>query len=477
MFIKITGFLVLLILVCIPLFLHIDSLPFRLWDESRVAANAYEMHKNGDLIVTYYNGEPEMWSTKPPLVIWMQLVFIKLLGFGELAVRLPSAITGLFTCAVSFFFSWRYFRNFFVGAFACLVLVTTNGYIDTHAIRTGDYDGPLALFTTLFILSAFLYSQDKNKKWLILFFAGVLLGILTKSIQPLLFLPGVALYFFIIGKGKLFFSKSFIVGGLVVFVTVAAYYLTRESMNPGYLQAVWDNELGGRYNSVLEENSGGPLYYISRMEGYLFPYWIWLLPVAIVSGFISKDEKVRQITIYNFIVAASYLVFISLSRTKLYWYTVPLYPLMSLHVGVLFYQAFSYLKKFKWFSRHQVAPLLILSFVFIYPYQKIGRKVYAPQEYQWDNMYPVSELLQDAFHGKYSLHNNVISYTDHAQHFKVYTDALKDKGQQIKYKLPHELLAGDTVIASEHEVFATIESKYKFDLLKNERGVRVYLIK
>ena len=97
MLIKVTGLVILLIIASIPLFLHLHVLPFRLWDESRLASNAYEMHTNGNLIVTYYEGEPEMWNTKPPLVIWMQLIFIKLIGFNELAIRLSSAIAGLLT--------------------------------------------------------------------------------------------------------------------------------------------------------------------------------------------------------------------------------------------------------------------------------------------------------------------------------------------------------------------------------------------
>src|SRR5688572_32570269 len=132
MFIKITGLFLLLIVAGIPLFVHLDVLPFRLWDESRLASNAYEMHKNGNFVVTHYNGEPEMWNTKPPLMIWLQVFFIKLLGFNELSVRMPSAIAGLLTCVLLLLFSDKYFKSYLPGAFACLVLVTTNGYVDIH---------------------------------------------------------------------------------------------------------------------------------------------------------------------------------------------------------------------------------------------------------------------------------------------------------------------------------------------------------
>jgi 4-amino-4-deoxy-L-arabinose transferase-like glycosyltransferase len=477
MFIKVSGLILLLVIAGIPLFMHLDALPFRLWDESRLASNAYEMSRNANFIVTYYDGRPEMWNTKPPLVIWMQVLFIKILGFNELAVRLPSAITGLLTCMVLLYFSKRFFNTYIVGAFASLVLVTTNGYVDTHAIRTGDYDGPLALFTTIFVMAAFLYSENENKKWLAPLFAGIALSVLTKSVQPLLFLPGIVIYFLLRKKLKLLFTKPFITGCMVAGAIAGAYYFVREVMNEGYLLAVWNNELGGRYFNALEENDAGAMYYISRMGGYLFPYWIWLLPVALISGIFSKDEKIKHLTLFTFITTSTYFCFITISKTKLYWYTVPLFPLLSLHVAMLLYQVFTFLKRNNFLSRYAFIAFSIVCLVFIYPYQKIGRKVYRPSEYSWDTMYPISELLQDAFRNKTSINNKVIVYKDYDQHLKVYTDALRDRGQHINYKQPGNLSAGDTVITSEKEVFQIIESKYKFDMLKTDGEVNIYAIK
>ena len=477
MFIKVTGLVLLLVIASIPLFVHIDVLPFRLWDESRLASNAYEMHRNGNLIVTYYEGEPEMWNTKPPLVIWMQLLFIKLLGFNELAVRLPSAIAGLLTCFALLYFSEKFFKTYLPGAFACLVLVTTNGYVDTHAIRTGDYDGPLAFFTTIFVLAAFLYTESENKKWLTPLFAGITLAVLTKSVQPLLFTPGIALYFLLRRKWKLLFTKTFIIGCITAGAIAGAYYIIREIMNEGYMLAVWNNELGGRYFNGLEENTEGPLYYISRMGGYLFPYWIWVLPFAIAAGLISKDEKIKRFTTFNLIVTLSYFLFITISKTKLYWYTVPLFPLLSLQIAVFFYQAFLYLRRINFLNHYPSFAIGILCVAFIYPYQKIGRKVYNPQEYTWDDMYPISEKLQDAFHRKVSLNNRVIVYKDYDQHLRVYTDAINDRCEIISFKQPENLSAGDTVIASEDEIYEIIEQQFEYELLEDEDGLKVYAIK
>ena len=61
--------------------------------------------------------------------------------------------------------------------------------------------------------------------------------------------------------------------------------------------------------------------------------------------------------------------------------------------------------------------------------------------------------------------------------FKVYTDALRDRGELINYKQPENLMQGDTVIASEEQVFKTIEQKYNAELLQDEKGARIYFIK
>ena len=92
-------------------------------------------------------------------------------------------------------------------------------------------------------------------------------------------------------------------------------------------------------------------------------------------------------------------------------------------------------------------------------------------------MYPISEQLQDAFHNKIVMDNRVIAYKDYDQHFKVYTDALDDRGHVIKYKQPEDLLPGDTVVASEAQVYETIEKKYTYDLVSDHHGLKVYHIK
>ena len=92
------GFLLVLLVVSIPIFSHLGEFPMQIWDESRLANNAIEMYETGNPIVVTYNYLPEMWSTKPPLMIWLQVLSLKAFGLNDLAFRLPSAFAAVFTC-------------------------------------------------------------------------------------------------------------------------------------------------------------------------------------------------------------------------------------------------------------------------------------------------------------------------------------------------------------------------------------------
>src|SRR5690606_19100197 len=132
-------------LLLFPLFGFLDTLSIRQWDVSRIAINTLEMHLNNNFIVTYFRGEPDMCNTKPPLLIWMQLFWVKIIGPQELAFRLPSALASLFLCGFITYFSVKQLKSYWLGLFTSIVLVTTHGYVTIHGTRTGDYESLLIL--------------------------------------------------------------------------------------------------------------------------------------------------------------------------------------------------------------------------------------------------------------------------------------------------------------------------------------------
>ncbi len=86
---------VALVVAALFMFVDVRPDPIQLWDESRIAVNALEMHLRGLSLVTTYGFTPDLWNTKPPLLVWLIDAAMAVVGPSELAVRLPSMAAAL----------------------------------------------------------------------------------------------------------------------------------------------------------------------------------------------------------------------------------------------------------------------------------------------------------------------------------------------------------------------------------------------
>src|SRR5689334_7682615 len=133
-------YIVMLGLCFFPFFSHLTSHPMQGWDEARQAVSAFEMIQNKKFFVNYFDGSPDMWSTKPPFFIWIVALSMKIFGYSLFGIRLPSALFGLGTALLLLFFGKNYLRDIRIGIIALLILITSSGFIDFHSVRTADYD-------------------------------------------------------------------------------------------------------------------------------------------------------------------------------------------------------------------------------------------------------------------------------------------------------------------------------------------------
>ena len=480
---KYFKYALLLAIAFIPIFWHLGRLPIRIWDESRLAINAYEMFLTGDFIVTYFDGVPDMWNTKPPMLIWFQAGFMKLIGVNELAVRLPSAIAAFLTCALLLIFSERYLKSFWFGFIAVVVLVTAQGYISVHASRTGDYDALLALFTTLSGLCFFAYVEKKNVKHLYLFFLFTAFAVLTKSVTGLLFLPAIFIYT-ILQKQliSLLRNKHFYLGLLGFLFLIVGYYLLRESQNPGYLKAVWENELGGRFLEVKENHNHSFWFYLQNLVNFKFSVWYFLVPLGLAFGLLSKNERIKKITLFSAVLALIFLLIISSAKTKLGWYDVPLYPFLAIIVSVFVYTVFTKIEKIKVIQGKpimKVVPFIFLLCIGTHPFKKILQKTFNPQENSWEReFYEIGNYLKKALNGREgaALDGKFLLYDGYKAQNLFYVKALNGNGIQIAFKDWKELDKGDLVIACQENVKQYIQQHYVFELVEARKNVVTYKI-
>lgn len=380
------GLGLLFLLACyFPFFLHLDSLPLSIYDEAKRAVSSLEMLERQDFLVTYYDGAPDLVGTKPPLLNWLQASFMQFLGYHELSIRLPSALAGLATILLLVFFGRKALNHLLLGLFAGLFLLTFNGYIEHHVCRTGDFDALLTFFTTAYILTFFRFAEKPSSPLLYWTSGWIMLAALTKGIAGLFFLPVLLLW--AIHKKvltQIFRPTRFLIALSVVFLPLAAYYGLRELYNPGFLQAVWQNELGGRFLNTIDTHQHPLWFYLHNLWSFQlgwWKYWLWLGAFA----FLHESALLKRLSVYLLLAIAFHLTLISLAQTKLIWYNAPVFPLLCLWLGIGLSALFQrLLGAFRQISKQSLSFLFVLLF-FSWPYGQILKKVYQPQPQPWED--------------------------------------------------------------------------------------------
>lgn len=425
------GYLIIILIVAVPLFDNLGKLPLLEWDESRLATNSLEMlGGTGNILVPTFGGAPDMWNCKPPFLIWIQTLSMKAFGINELALRLPSALAAGVLCLFLFWSAGIKLRKPALAIIACAVLVTSEGYVSTHGTRTADYDSMLTLFTTLYAMLFFIFFEQRKRGYLYAAFACLSLGVLTKGIAAMFFIPAILMYALLSRERRsIFKDKNLYIGaGLFLFISLG-YYLLREHYNPGYLNAVYVNELGGRFARVNEGHVGSWNYYLEGMISWRFKYWIYLLPLGVFAGFRSKSAEIRRLALYSSMLVLTFFSVISTAKTKLDWYDMPMYPWLSLIVAFLLYAVCQFASfatarfKIKYFI-----PAVILVFIFAVPYREIYRSIIDPKIDFWsvENM-NMGYMLKEAKDRKINIDGYKLVWDDYCPNLDWYLTAYEGR--------------------------------------------------
>lgn len=328
-------FIALLLFCGFYFFFNLGNLSAEMWDESRNGINALEMRYDHRFFVTHFDGQPDMWNTKPPLFIWTAALCMKLFGTTVLALRLPSALSAFFIVVYCFWFSRKYLNNALPGFFAGLVLATTVGFVDYHVARNGDFDCMLSMWIFFYCTQFYLYLELQKKKHLILASLFLACAIFTKGVAGCLFLPGLFL-FLIINKNyrAILKKRELYIITLLGFISGISYYFIREFFNHGYIKAVIENEITGRYLKTNEQHSGDIWFYLRILNDNHFAPWLyWLLPSFLIVNYTS-GERYKQLGNFLIVTIVCNLIILTLSQTKLKWYDAPLFPFMALLIGM-----------------------------------------------------------------------------------------------------------------------------------------------
>ncbi len=447
----------------------------RWWDESMFAVNTYEMINNGNYFSAYFDGLPDLFNTKPPLTSWIQIVFVKFLGYNELALRLPSAIAASLTVLLLFIFVFRNY-NILLAWLSALVLLTSSGFIGFHTARTADSDSLLTLFLLLTNIYFFNFIKQGNKKYIFYFFLFISLAFATKMHAALLFTPAYLIVLIQEKKINQFVVNYFFTGGLLLFLSIGfgLIYL-RELSAPGYINEVLFKDTTRIWNVVERHEASGTFYFDNFIRSR-FSIWFVLFVIGVFLAYVSEDLKLKKLLVYLLTLILAYLLIITISITKLEWYDMPLYPYISV---ITAFSILLLIEKFILLSQQSSGQqiTLVLIFIFAFPYYRMfeksqGNSIHIDEKIAEANENYLFKRSQE----KKNLGGIHVYFTGYKGSLLFYKYKLTELGQNIELVNDGNFAMNDKVLVSNDSLFASITKKYIFTTIDTYQHSKLLLI-
>ncbi|GAX36151.1 hypothetical protein NIES3585_21770 [Nodularia sp. NIES-3585] len=308
--------------------LFLGSLPLRDWDEGTVAQVAREIWRApvGSMRWLYPILGDEPYQNKPPLIHLLIAWAYSLGGVNEWTTRLPSAILTALGVPILYLVGGLVFQQNLPALFAALVYLTILPVV-RHG-RLAMLDGASITF---FLLSLFFILNARKNKYYALG-VGICLGLITLTKGMLVLLLGAIACLFAIAEGQLALWKNpyFWAGMFFGIAAPLAWYLAQwQYYGSNFLQINLQAQTFNRLVQSVEGNSGPPWYYLVELTKYGFP-WLIFLPGGLYLAVKKRHTTWARLVLIGTIV---YFVTISLMRTKLPWYIMPVYPFLALAIG------------------------------------------------------------------------------------------------------------------------------------------------
>jgi 4-amino-4-deoxy-L-arabinose transferase-like glycosyltransferase len=310
-----------------------------LWDvdEGHNAEAAREMFESGNWVVPTFNFQ--LRTDKPALLYWLQMAAYCWCGINEFAARLPSALAAVMTVLLTYELGRRLFSAA-TGLLAGLVLAST--VLFCAAAHFANPDALLVAFTTLSLLLFWDSFARGKSSWFVP--AGISAGLAVLAKGPVgVVLPlGVTgLFLLLSGRLRLLWDRRLPLGVLAFLAVMLPWYFwVGAETKLVFIREFFFTHNTGRFRAVMEGH-GGPVYYylICLVLGFA-PWSVFLGPVvwSALGRRARADASVEEASLpapYRFLWCwiAVYVIFFSLSATKLPNYVLPIYPPMALLTG------------------------------------------------------------------------------------------------------------------------------------------------
>jgi 4-amino-4-deoxy-L-arabinose transferase-like glycosyltransferase len=297
------------------------------WDEAVYAQVSKEILRSNNYIDLTWAGKT--WSDKPPLYMWMTVVFYKIFGIGEFAARLFSALCGIGTVIVTYLLALKLYSR--RAAFAAsLILASTLHFI--WASKVGMLDVALTFFISL-SLYWFIIGMER-KIFLTLSALAFGCAFLTKGFGALLIPIILTAYILITGKIKVLRERALWAGLFIVLVLVGFWhFMAIIHYGKEFVAGYVTKHLFSRVGQALDGHTGTIFTYFKVISNKGRPWGVaafFIIPFALWGFFKKRGKSEHALPLIWFL--ATMIVFTAV-RTKLNWYIVPIYPAISMLIG------------------------------------------------------------------------------------------------------------------------------------------------
>lgn len=329
-YISIAFFLAAIILASIGL----GNLPLNDWDEGVRALVSREIYRTNNWLYPTLHGQPYFF--KPPLMHWLIAASYHIGGVSELTTRLPGAFLSACGVPLLYLVARELVVENLPAVFAASVYLTLLP-VARHG-RLAMLDG---MVVSLFLLLLFcLLKSRQERRWAL--GIGLCLGgiALTKGLLVVL-LGAIALAFLISEKQlTLFTSRYFWIGIFLGSLPVISWYLAQwQHYGHSFLEVHFQAQGLSRISQAVDGNTGQPWYYLFELLKLSLP-WLLFLPGGLYLAWQKRSTSWGRLVLIGMVI---YLGAISMMKTKLPWYMMPLYPFFALAVGAQLQQY--------WYSR------------------------------------------------------------------------------------------------------------------------------
>lgn len=317
--------------------IFLGNSPLRDWDEGTVAQVAREIWRApfASMAWLYPVLADQPYHNKPPLIHILIAWTYSLGGVNELTTRLPSALLTALGVPILYLVGGLVFQQNLPALFSALVYLTMLPVV-RHG-RLAMLDG--ASITFFLLLLFFLLKSRQHQQYAL--GAGLCLGLITLTKGMLVLLLGLIACLFLITEKQLSLWKNPYFWAGMFFGTAAPltwYFAQWQYYGDNFLQINLHLQTFNRVVKSVEGNSGKPWYYLIELIKYGFP-WLIFLPGGLYIAIKKHYTSWARLVLIGIIV---YFFSISVMRTKLPWYIMPVYPFLALAIGAKLSQVWQF---------------------------------------------------------------------------------------------------------------------------------------